>query len=64
MASEITESDKAHLFVLSDSTRISDNEYLEILETATELILCTEEQIQKLSIYCDIKRYLHSKNIF
>ena len=61
MASEILESDKLHLFSLSDG--IDDNKYLESLETATELIVCTEEQIQKLSIYFDIKRSLHSKNI-
>ena len=64
MASEILESDKIHLFLLSDGTLIEDNEYLKSLETATGLIVCTEEQIQKLSIYFDIKRYLHFKNIF
>ena len=63
MASEIIESDKLHLFILPDSTRINDNEYLESLETATDLIVCTEEQIQKLLIYFDIKRYIHFKNI-
>ena len=63
MASEIIESDKLHLLLLSDGTWIDDNEYLESLETATELIVCTEEQIQKLLIYSDVKRYLHFKNI-
>ena len=63
MASEIIESDKLHLFLLSDGTRIDDNEYLESLETATELIVCTEEQIQKLLIYFELKRYLSLKNI-
>ena len=63
IASEIIESDKLRLFLLSDGTRIDYNKYLESLETATELIVCTEEQIQKLSIYFDTKRYLHSKNI-
>ena len=62
MAREKIESDKLHLFLLSDGTRIDDNEYLESLETTTELIICTEEQLQKLSINFDIKRYLHFKN--
>ena len=57
MASEIIEPDKLYLFLLSDSTRIDDNEYLddENLEIATELIVCTEEQIEKLSIYFELK---------
>ena len=45
LASEIIEADRLHLFLLSDSTRIDDNEYLESLENGTELIICTEEQI-------------------
>ena len=48
LASEIIEADRFHLFLLSDGTRIDDNEYLESLENGTELIVCTEEQIQKL----------------
>ena len=56
-------SDTLHLFLLSNGTRIDDNKYLQSLETATELIVCTEEQIQKLLIYFDIKRYLHFKDI-
>ena len=63
MDSEIIESDKLHLFLLCDGTQIDDNEYLESLETATELIVRTEEQIKKLLIYFDVKRYLHFKNI-
>ena len=57
MASETIELDKLYLFLLSDSTRIDDNEYLddENLEIATELIVCTEEQIEKLSIYFELK---------
>ena len=46
MASEIIESDKLHLFLPSDGTRIDDNEYLETLENGTESIILTEEQIQ------------------
>ena len=60
MASEIIESDKLHLFLLF-SGLIEVNEYLESLET--ELVVCTDEQIQKLLIYLDIKRYLLFKNI-
>ena len=63
MVSEIIEADRLHLFLLSDGTRIDDNEYLSSLENGTELIVCTEEQIQKLLIYFELKRYLSLKNI-
>ena len=63
MASEIIEADNLHLFLLSDGTRIDDNEYLSSLENGTELIVCTEELIQKLSIYFKLERYLSLKNI-
>ena len=62
MASEIIKADRLHLVLLSDGTRIDDNEYLESLENGTELIICMEEQIQKLSIYFELKRYLGIKN--
>ena len=60
LASEIIEAD---MFLLSDGTRIDDNEYLGSLKNGTNLIVCTEEQIQKLSIYFELKRYLSLKNI-
>ena len=63
MASEIIKADNLHLLLLSDGTRIDDNEYLSSLEKVTELIVCTEEQIQKLLIYFELKRYLSFKNI-
>ena len=63
MAIEIIKADRLHLFLLSDSTRIDDNECLRSLENGTELIVCTEEQIQKLLIYLELKRYLSLKNI-
>ena len=63
MVSEIIEVDKLHLFLLSDGSRIDDNEYLSSLENSTELIVCTGEQIHKLSIYFELKRYLSFKNI-
>ena len=63
LASEIIEADRLHLFLLSDGTRIDDNEYLESIEKGTELIVCTEEQIRKLSIYFELKRYVSLKNI-
>ena len=63
LASEIIKVDTLHLFLLSNRTRINDNEYLESLENGTELIVCTEEQIQKLLIYFELKRYLNLKNI-
>ena len=63
MASEIIKADNLHLFLLSDGTRIDNNEYLSSLENGTELIVCTEEQIQKLLIYFELKRYLSFKNI-
>ena len=55
LASERFEADRLHLFLLSDGTRIDENEYLSSLENGTELIACTEEQIQKLSIYFELK---------
>ena len=63
LASQIIEVDRLHLFLFSDGTRIDDNEYLDSLENGTELIVCTEEQIQKLLIYFELKRYLSFKNI-
>ena len=63
MASEIMEADTLHLFLLSDGTRIDDNEYLSSLEDVTELIVCTEEQTQKLLICFELERYLSLKNI-
>ena len=63
MAGEIIEADRLHLFLLSDGTRIDNNEYLENLENDTELIVCTEEQIQKLLIYFELKRCLSFKSI-
>ena len=63
LASEIIKADRLHLFLLSDGTRIDDNEYLRSLENGAELIVCTEEQIQKLLIYFELKRYLSLKNI-
>ena len=56
MANEIIEADRLHLFLLPDGTQIDDNEYLSSLENGTELIVCTEEQIQKLLIYFELKK--------
>ena len=50
IVSQITEADRLHLFLLSDGTRIDEDEYLSSPENGTELIVCTEEQIQKLSV--------------
>ena len=63
LAGEIIKADNLHLFLLSDSTRIDNNEYLSSLENGTGLIVCTGEQIQKLWIYFELKRYLSLKNI-
>ena len=63
MASEIIKADNLHLFLLSNGTRIDNNEYLSSLENGTELIVCTEEQIQKLLIYFELERYLSFENI-
>ena len=64
MTTEVIEADTLNQFLFSDGTQIDENECLESLETATELIFCTEEEIQKLSIYFEVKRYLRLKNIF
>ena len=58
LVGEIIEAGRLHPFLLSDSTRTDDSEYLESLENDTEIIACTEEQIQKLLIYFELKRYL------
>ena len=63
LASQIIEADRLHLYLLSDGTRIDDNEYLESLENSAELTVCTEEQIEKLSVYFELKRYLSLKNM-
>ena len=63
LASQIMKANMLHLFLLSDGTRIDEDEYLSSLEYATELIVCTEEQIQKWSICFELKRYLSLKNI-
>ena len=63
LASEIIEADRLHLFLLSDGTQIHNNEHLESLENGTDLIICTEGQIQKLSVYFELKRCLSFKNI-
>ena len=63
MASKIIEADKLHLFLLSDGTQIDNNEYLSSLENGAELIACTEEQMQELSVYFELKRYLSFKSI-
>ena len=54
--SEIIEADRFNLFLLSDDTRIDEDEYLSSLENDTELIVCTEEKIQKLLIYFEMKK--------
>ena len=63
LTGKIIQADNLHLFLLSDGTRIDDNEYIESLENGTELIVCTEEQIEKLLLCFEIKRYLSLKNI-
>ena len=63
LASEMIDADNLHLFLLFDGTRVDNNEYLNSLENGTELIVCTEEQIQKLMVYFELKRYLSFKNI-
>ena len=44
LAGKIIKADNLHLFLLSESTKV-----LESLKNSTELIVCTEEQIQELS---------------
>ena len=63
LASEMIGADNLLLILLFDSIQIDNNEYLSSLENSTELIVCTEEQIQKLLIYFELKRYLGFKNI-
>ena len=63
LASDIIKADGIHLFLLSGSTQMDDNKYLSSLENSTELIVCTEEQIQKLLVYFELKRYLSFKKV-
>ena len=46
LASEIMEADRLHLLLLSDGTRIDENEYLSSLENGIELTVSTEEALQ------------------
>lgn len=57
MTSELLEPDELYLFLRSGVTQTDDLECLENLETVSELIVCTEEQLHIMSIYFDIKRY-------
>ena len=41
LASQIIEADRLLLFLLSDGTRIDEDEYFSSLENGTELIVCT-----------------------
>ena len=43
IAGEIIKADRLYLFLLSNGTRIDDNENLSSLENGTELIVCKEE---------------------
>ena len=61
LGSKMLGADNLHLFLLFGGTRIDNNEYLNSLENDTELIVCTEEQIQKLMVYFELKRYLSFK---
>ena len=63
LAGEMVDDDNLHLFLLFDGTLTDNNEYLSSPENDTELIVCTEEQIQKLMVYFELKRYLSFKNI-
>ena len=63
MASQMIEADNLQLFLLSDGTRIKDNKYLSSQGNGTQLIVSTEEQIQKFLIHFGLKRYLSIKNI-
>ena len=59
MVTEVIKADTLHLFLLTDGTRTDENKCLESLEIATELIVCTEEQIRKFSIYFELKTQKH-----
>ena len=50
LTSEMIGADNLHLFLLPGCTQIDKNEYLSSLENDTELIVCREEQLQKLLI--------------
>ena len=58
LPSEITEADNLHLLLLSDGSRIDDNEYLRSLENVTELIFCTEQQTKNIGYPLEIDYFL------
>ena len=62
MGSELLETEKLRLFLLSDGTQNSDNECLNRLETATELIVYKEENMLKFSICFYLKKSVPFKN--
>ena len=64
VAIEVLKSDELLPLLISDGTQIDDHEHLENLENAVELIVCTEEQMHKLSIHFDKKNIYISKTSF
>ena len=48
LASEIIKADNLHLFLLSDGTRIDDNEYLSSLENGAELLSARRNKSRNL----------------
>ena len=45
LVSQIMKADRLHLLLLSDGTRIDEDEYLSSIEDDPELTVCTKEQI-------------------
>ena len=63
LASEIMKADRLHLFLLSNGTRIDEDEYLSSLEDGTELIVCTENKSKNCRSILNWKHILSLKNI-
>ena len=59
LASKTAEPDRFYLFLISESIRIDEYEYLSSLEDDTELIICKEEQIDLFWIEKILKPQKH-----
>ena len=57
LASEILHSESIRLFLFSEGTLIDDNNYLNTLDSGSELLACKTDQKEKFLIHFVLKRY-------
>ena len=63
LSSEILRSESIYLFLFCDGTLIDDNDYLNTLDSGSELLACTTNQKEKFLTYFVLKRYCKNKDI-